>query len=182
MTWSPCPEDDPWRWEAHLQGFLAVHDDNSLVITTTLGTENLPPPPDLQPTPQGQVPAQTLISPGHSPKTNLQHGTRAGCTTDHMTCDVQRERDWTSGHPSEPLDSFAGKKIKNCSSASTSSSALSMSCSSATPNPGWLSSEIFPACDYSSVSSTEELMLLNCSVGEDSWESLGLQGDPASLS
>ena len=25
--------------------------------------------------------------------------------------------------------------------------------------------------------STEELMLLNCSVGEDSWESLGLQGD-----
>ena len=28
--------------------------------------------------------------------------------------------------------------------------------------------------------STEELMLLNCGVGEDSWESLGLQGDPAS--
>ena len=28
--------------------------------------------------------------------------------------------------------------------------------------------------------STEELMLLNCSVGEDSWESLGLQGDPTS--
>ena len=26
--------------------------------------------------------------------------------------------------------------------------------------------------------STEELMLLNCGVGEDSWESLGLQGDP----
>ena len=26
--------------------------------------------------------------------------------------------------------------------------------------------------------STEELMLLNCCVGEDSWESLGLQGDP----
>ena len=30
--------------------------------------------------------------------------------------------------------------------------------------------------------STEELMLLNCGVGEDSWESLGLQGDPASPS
>ena len=30
--------------------------------------------------------------------------------------------------------------------------------------------------------STEELMLLNCSVGEDSWESLGLQGDPTSPS
>ena len=28
--------------------------------------------------------------------------------------------------------------------------------------------------------STEELMLLNCGVGEDSWGSLGLQGDPAS--
>ena len=26
----------------------------------------------------------------------------------------------------------------------------------------------------------EELILLNCSVGEDSWESLGLQGDPTS--
>ena len=28
--------------------------------------------------------------------------------------------------------------------------------------------------------STEELMLLNCGVGEHSWESLGLQGDPTS--
>ena len=28
--------------------------------------------------------------------------------------------------------------------------------------------------------STEELMLLNCGVGEDSWEYLGLQGDPTS--
>ena len=28
--------------------------------------------------------------------------------------------------------------------------------------------------------STEELMLLNCGVGEDAWESLGLQGDPTS--
>ena len=28
--------------------------------------------------------------------------------------------------------------------------------------------------------STEELMLLNCGVGKDSWESLGLQGDPTS--
>ena len=27
-----------------------------------------------------------------------------------------------------------------------------------------------------------ELMLLNCGVGEDSWESLGLQGDPTSPS
>ena len=30
--------------------------------------------------------------------------------------------------------------------------------------------------------STEELMLLNCGVGENSWESLGLQGDPTSPS
>ena len=28
--------------------------------------------------------------------------------------------------------------------------------------------------------SNEELMVLNCGVGEDSWESLGLQGDPTS--
>ena len=30
--------------------------------------------------------------------------------------------------------------------------------------------------------SAEELMLLNCGVGEDSWESLGLQGDRSSAS
>ena len=30
--------------------------------------------------------------------------------------------------------------------------------------------------------SAEELMLLNCGVGEDSWESLGLQGDPTNPS
>ena len=30
--------------------------------------------------------------------------------------------------------------------------------------------------------SAKKLMLLNCSVGEDSWESLGLQGDPTSPS
>ena len=30
--------------------------------------------------------------------------------------------------------------------------------------------------------SFEELMLLNCGVGEDSWESLGVQGDPTSQS
>ena len=30
--------------------------------------------------------------------------------------------------------------------------------------------------------SAKELMLLNCGIGEDSWESLGLQGDPTSPS
>ena len=30
------------------------------------------------------------------------------------------------------------------------------------------------------IGNDEELMLLNCGVGEDSWESLGLQGDPTS--
>ena len=30
--------------------------------------------------------------------------------------------------------------------------------------------------------SAKELMLLNCGVGKDSWESLGLQGDPTSSS
>ena len=29
---------------------------------------------------------------------------------------------------------------------------------------------------------TEELMFSNCGAGEDSWESLGLQGDPTSKS
>ena len=30
--------------------------------------------------------------------------------------------------------------------------------------------------------STEELMLLKSGIGEDTWESLGLQGDPTSPS
>ena len=46
---------------------------------------------------------------------------------------------------------------------------------------------VFPVVKYGCESwtiklSTEELMLLNCGVGEDSWESLGLQGDPTSPS
>ena len=47
---------------------------------------------------------------------------------------------------------------------------------------------VFPVvmCGYESWTikklSAEELMFLNCSVGEDSWGSLGLQGDPTSLS
>ena len=36
-------------------------------------------------------------------------------------------------------------------------------------------------CEESWVS-TKELMLLNCGIGEDSWESLGLQRDPTSPS
>ena len=45
---------------------------------------------------------------------------------------------------------------------------------------------VFPVVMYGCESwtikklSSEELMLLNCGVGEDSWESLGLQGDPTS--
>ena len=47
---------------------------------------------------------------------------------------------------------------------------------------------VFPVVVYGCESwsikklSTEELMLLNCGVGEDSCESLGLQGDPTSPS
>ena len=47
---------------------------------------------------------------------------------------------------------------------------------------------VFPVVMYGCESWTlkkaehQELMLLNCSVGEDSWESLGLQGDPTSPS
>ena len=45
---------------------------------------------------------------------------------------------------------------------------------------------VFPVvmygCESWIIKSTEELMLLNCGVGEDSWESLGLQVDPTSPS
>ena len=46
---------------------------------------------------------------------------------------------------------------------------------------------VFPVVMYGCESWTtkkdeQELMLLNCGVGEDSWESLGLQGDPTSPS
>ena len=47
---------------------------------------------------------------------------------------------------------------------------------------------VFPvviyACECWTIKKVEhkELMLLNCGVGEDSWESLGLQGDPTSPS
>ena len=46
---------------------------------------------------------------------------------------------------------------------------------------------VFPVVMYgcecwSIMLSTEELMLLICGIGEDSWESLGLQGDPTSPS
>ena len=47
---------------------------------------------------------------------------------------------------------------------------------------------VFPVVMYGCESWTikkvehEELMPLNCGVGEDSWESLGLQGDPTSPS
>ena len=35
-------------------------------------------------------------------------------------------------------------------------------------------------CESWTIKKAEELMLLTCGVGEDSWESLGLQGDPTS--
>ena len=47
---------------------------------------------------------------------------------------------------------------------------------------------VFPVVMYGCESWTmkkadaKELMLLNCGVGEDSWESFGLQGDPTSPS
>ena len=47
---------------------------------------------------------------------------------------------------------------------------------------------VFPVVTYGCESwtkkklRTKELMFLNCGVGEDSWESLGLQGDQMSLS
>ena len=41
---------------------------------------------------------------------------------------------------------------------------------------------VFPVVMYGCELSTEELMLFNCGVREDSWESLGQQGDPTSPS
>ena len=47
-----------------------------------------------------------------------------------------------------------------------------------------LKAMVFPVvmygCESWTVKKAEELMLLNCGVGEDSWESLGLQGGPTS--
>ena len=47
-----------------------------------------------------------------------------------------------------------------------------------------IKSMVFPVVVYGCESWTikKELMLLNCGVGENSWESLGLQGDPTSPS
>ena len=51
---------------------------------------------------------------------------------------------------------------------------------------GLVKAMVFPVVMYGCESglwrrlSAEELMLLNCGVGEESWESLGLQGDPTS--
>ena len=43
--------------------------------------------------------------------------------------------------------------------------------------------EVIYGCESWTIKlSTEELMLLNCVVGEDSRESLGMQGDPTSPS
>ena len=53
-----------------------------------------------------------------------------------------------------------------------------------TGEPGGLPSMGSPRVRYDwsdlAAAAAKELMLLNCGVGEDSWESLGLQGDPTS--
>ena len=55
-------------------------------------------------------------------------------------------------------------------------------------NVGLVMVMVFPVVMYGCESwtvkklSTKELMLLNCGVGEDSRDSLGLQGDPTSTS
>ena len=42
--------------------------------------------------------------------------------------------------------------------------------------------EVYGCESWTRKLSAEELMILNCGVGKDSWESLGLQGDPTSPS
>ena len=54
-----------------------------------------------------------------------------------------------------------------------------------TTNVHLVKAMVFPVVTYGYKSwklSAEELMFLNCGVGEDAWESLGLQGDPTSPS
>ena len=56
------------------------------------------------------------------------------------------------------------------------------------PSPHWLLLFLYSNCLCRqqalelSLTNTKELMLLNCGVGEDSWEALELQGDPTSQS
>ena len=45
---------------------------------------------------------------------------------------------------------------------------------------GFSSSHVWMRVESSKGLSTEELMLLNCGVGEDSWSPLGQQGDQTS--
>ena len=47
---------------------------------------------------------------------------------------------------------------------------------------GFSSSHVWMWVGLQGKLNAEELMFLNCGVGEDSWESLGLQGDPTSPS
>ena len=48
---------------------------------------------------------------------------------------------------------------------------------------GFFSSHVWMwELDYKESWALKKLMFLNCGVGEDSWESLGLQGNPTSLS
>ena len=46
----------------------------------------------------------------------------------------------------------------------------------------WVAISFSNAWKWKAKVSTKELMLLSCDVGEDSWESFGLQGDPTSPS
>ena len=83
------------------------------------------------------------------------------------------------------------KKIKNCSSMLFSKLSQSWGSTenlSQRTNVWVVKAMVFPVVMYGCEGWTikkaehfvEELKLLNCGVGEDSWESLGLQGDPTS--
>ena len=45
-----------------------------------------------------------------------------------------------------------------------------------------LSSGMYGCENWTIKKAEHQIMLLNCGIGEDSWESLGLQGDPTSVS
>ena len=82
-----------------------------------------------------------------------------------------------------PTSSGSQNKQRNYRKTSTSASVTMLK-----PLTVWITTncgKFFKRWGYQTSNiklSTEELMLLNCGVGEDSWESLGLQGDPTSPS
>ena len=80
-----------------------------------------------------------------------------------------------------PMDySLPGSSVHRISQARI----LEQVAMSSSRGSSWISDQTHVTCIGRQIlyHCAKELMLLNCGVGEDSWESLGLQGDPTSPS